>query len=173
LTQIQLRNDQHQEVGVGEVGELFSRSPYLFNGYWNQPEATGETFQDGWVSVGDLAVRDDEGFYYIVDRKKDVIISGGVNVYPREIEEILFRHPSVADAAVVGIEDSYWGESAKAFIVQKPGSSLTQEDLDHHCRASLAGFKIPKTYQWIETLPRNAAGKVLKQELKQLMKEEL
>lgn len=173
LTQIQLRNDQHQEVGVGEVGELFSRSPYLFNGYWNQPDATSETFQDGWVSVGDLAVRDEEGFYYIVDRKKDVIISGGVNVYPREIEEVLYLHPAIAEAAVIGVSDSYWGESAKAFIVKKPGSNLTQDDLESHCRASLAGFKIPKTYEWIEALPRNAAGKVLKQELKQLTKEEL
>jgi len=173
LTQIQLRNDQHREVGVGEVGELFSRSPYLFNGYWNQPDATSETFQDGWVSVGDLAVRDEEGFYYIVDRKKDVIISGGVNVYPREIEEVLYLHPAIAEAAVIGVSDSYWGESAKAFIVQKLGSNLSQDDLESHCRASLAGFKIPKTYEWIEALPRNAAGKVLKQELKKLTKEEL
>lgn len=172
LTQIQLRNDEHKEVEPGEVGELFSRSPYLFNGYWNRPDATVETFHNGWVSVGDLAVRDDEGFYYIVDRKKDVIISGGVNIYPREIEEILYRHPAVAEAAVIGVSDSYWGESAKAFVVQKPGTSLTKEDLESHCRDSLAGFKIPKTYEWIKALPRNAAGKVLKQELKQLTKEE-
>lgn len=172
LTQIQLRNEHNEEVAVGEVGELFSRSPYLFNGYWNQPEATEEAHQNGWVSVGDLAVRDEEGFYYIVDRKKDVIISGGVNVYPREIEEVLYRHPSVTEAAVIGVRDSYWGESAKAFVVRKPGCELTAEDLESHCRAALAGFKIPKSYEWIDALPRNAAGKVLKQELKKLVQEE-
>jgi len=166
MTMISLRDEQGREVGPGEVGELFSHSPYLFNGYWRQPEASREAFRDGWVSVGDLAVRDEEGFIYIVDRKKDVIISGGVNIYPREIEEVLVRHPAVAEAAVAGVADDYWGESPKAWLVMREGMQAQAADLEAFCRESLAGYKVPKVFETIAALPRNAAGKVLKRELR-------
>jgi long-chain acyl-CoA synthetase len=153
------------------VGELFSHSPYLFNGYWRQPEASREAFRDGWVSVGDLAVRDEEGFIYIVDRKKDVIISGGVNIYPREIEEVLVRHPAVAEAAVAGVADDYWGESPKAWLVMREGMQAQAADLEAFCRESLAGYKVPKVFETIAALPRNAAGKVLKRELRRELRD--
>ena len=115
-TEVRLLDDAGQEVGPNEVGELFSRSPYLFNGYWGLPEATAESLRDGWFSAGDLATKDDEGFVYIVDRKKDMIISGGVNIYPREIEEALHHHPAVKEAACVGVKDEYWGEALVAYV---------------------------------------------------------
>jgi long-chain acyl-CoA synthetase len=165
-TLVRLLDDQGREVGPGEVGELFSRSPYLFNGYWRRPQETADTFRDGWVSVGDLAKRDAEGFVYIVDRKKDMVISGGVNIYPREIEEVLFHHPAVAEVAVVGVPDDKWGETLKAVVVLKPGTRLTLQDLTAFCEGRLAAYKIPKTMAVIDALPRNAGGKVLKTALR-------
>jgi acyl-CoA synthetase (AMP-forming)/AMP-acid ligase II len=153
-------------VGPGEIGELFSISPYLFNGYWGKPEETAAALRDGWFSAGDLAMRDDEGFIYIVDRKKDMIISGGVNVYPREIEEVLFRHPQVLDVAVIGIPDEKWGETIVAVVVRRPGAEVHPEALIEHCKAQLAGFKLPRRVVYSDALPRNPGGKVLKRELR-------
>jgi fatty-acyl-CoA synthase len=149
------------------VGELFSTSPNLFLGYWNKPEATAAAMRDGWFSAGDLAWQDEDGCYYIVDRKKDMYISGGVNVYPREIEEFLFRLPGVREAAVVGIPDDYWGETGKAFLVLEPGAEITPEAVVAACKDSIAGYKVPRHVVFVEALPRNPAGKVLKTELRQ------
>lgn len=166
-TQIRLLGEEGCEVAPGEVGELFSNSPYLFNGYHGKPEETAASLRDGWFSAGDLARRDEEGFLYLVDRKKDMIITGGVNVYPREIEEVLFRHPALADVAVIGEPDAYWGESVCAIVVPKAGSVPDPEEVAAFCKADLAGFKTPRrVIVRAEPLPRNAAGKVLKGELR-------
>lgn len=165
-TEIRLLDTSGKEVPQGEVGELYSRSPVLFSGYWGKPEATQEAFKGEWMTVGDMARKDEEGFIYLVDRKKDLIISGGVNIYPREIEEVLHAHPAIAEAAVIGLPDDYWGEAVKAFVVCRKGASVTAEELIVFCQGSLAGFKLPKTIEFIDALPRNAAGKVLKTELR-------
>ena len=160
--------DGDREVGPGEVGELFSLSPFLFNGYWRKPEETAQAFRDGWVSVGDLARRDDEGYLYIVDRKKDMVISGGVNVYPSEIEEVLARHPDVAEVAVVGVPDDRWGERLEAFVTVRAGATLRHAQLADYCEGRLSRFKVPKKLTTLPELPRNAAGKILKSELRKL-----
>ena len=165
-TQVKLLDDRGNEVGPGEVGELFSNSPYLYNGYWNRPEETAATFREGWLSVGDLATRDEEGFIYIVDRKKDMVISGGVNIYPREVEEVLFQHPAIADVAVIGVPDEKWGERLKAVVVLNPGAALACEDLAAFCEGKLASYKIPREIAALDSLPRNANGKVLKTALR-------
>lgn len=162
----EVRRNDGTICDADEVGELWSRSPILFSGYWNQPEATAAAAQDGWVSVGDLARRDVEGYLYIVDRKKDMVISGGVNVYPREIEEALLSHPAVADIAVIGVPDELWGERLKAFVVARPDRTVTLVDVQTHCATRLSSYKIPKELELIDALPRNANGKVLKAELK-------
>jgi long-chain acyl-CoA synthetase len=165
-TEVRVLDDAGNEVAPNAVGELFSRSPYHYNGYWGREEETRAAFRGDWFSAGDMAVRDEEGYIYLVDRKKDMVISGGINVYPREIEEVLFTHPAVAEAAVIGIPDDHWGEVLKAFVVVRRGASPDAEELLAHCRATLAGYKIPKAVEFIGALPRNTAGKVLKTELR-------
>ena len=167
-TLVQLRDDDGNEVGPDEVGELFSRSPYLFNGYWQRPEETEAAYHDGWVTVGDMARRDDEGHLYIVDRKKDMVISGGVNIYPREIEEILFAHPEIADVAVIGVPDDKWGERLKAFVVKGKDADLDQDAVIAYCEGRISSMKTPKEVAFIDVLPRNVGGKVLKTDLRKL-----
>jgi len=166
VTRIRLLDDDGRDVKDGEVGELYSLSPYIFNGYYNQPEETAAALRDGWVTAGDLARRDADGFLYIVDRKKDMVVTGGFNVYPREVEEILHRHPAVLEAAVIGVPDQKWGEALSAVIVTRPGMNVRPPELEAHCRESLAGYKVPKSFRFIDALPRNAGGKVLKNELR-------
>ena len=168
VTRIRLLDDDGKDVGPGEVGELYSLSPYIFNGYFNQPEETASVLRDGWITAGDLARRDEDGYLYIVDRKKDMVVTGGLNVYPREIEEILHKHPLVLEAAVIGVPDDKWGESLRAIVVSRPGQVLRSAELEAHCRESLAGYKIPKRFRFVDMLPRNAGGKVLKAELREL-----
>ena len=160
----EVRRDDGSVCKPGEIGELWSRSPVLFNGYWNRPAETATAIRDGWVSVGDMARRDDEGFLYIVDRLKDMVISGGVNIYPREIEELLFTHPSIADVAVIGVPDAIWGERLKTFAVVK--RMVTASDLLDFCHGKIASYKIPTTLSIVDALPRNANGKILKTELR-------
>jgi acyl-CoA synthetase (AMP-forming)/AMP-acid ligase II len=162
-TLVSIRDDDGNECGAEEVGELFSRSPFLFNGYWNRPEETAEAYRDGWVTVGDMVRRDAEGYCYIVDRKKDLVISGGVNIYPREIEEVLIMHPQVKDVAVIGVPDDKWGESLKAFVV---GDTADSESLEAFCAERISRMKTPRAFEFIDTIPRNATGKVLKTELR-------
>lgn len=166
VTEVQIRGPGGALCAADEVGELFSASPYLFNGYWQKPDATLEAWREGWVTVGDLARRDDEGHIYIVDRKKDMVISGGVNIYPREIEEVLFQHADIAEAAVIGVPDDKWGERLRAFVVRRAGAALTGEDVLAFCAERISGMKVPKDVVFIEKLPRNASGKVLKTELR-------
>lgn len=165
-TLVSVRDEDGNECATDEVGELFSTSPYLFNGYWKRPEETAESYQDGWVTVGDLVRRDAEGYLYIVDRKKDMVISGGVNIYPREIEEVMITHPEVADVAVIGVPDEKWGESLKAYVVTKSGASANKEALMEFCESKIARMKIPRIIDFIDVIPRNATGKVLKTELR-------
>jgi acyl-CoA synthetase (AMP-forming)/AMP-acid ligase II len=155
------------DCGAGEIGELFSQSPFLFNGYWNRPEETEAAFRNGWVTVGDLAVRDDEGYIYIVDRKKDMVISGGVNIYPREIEEVLLQHPGIAEVAVVGLPDEKWGERLKAFIVPRGGQTIDMKEITAFTAGKLPSFKVPQDCEILDEMPRNANGKVLKTILRQ------
>ncbi len=167
LTHVRLLDDDGREVRRGEVGELHSRSPYLFNGYWNNPGETAACLKDGWVTAGDLARQDDDGYCYIVDRKKDMVVTGGFNVYPREIEEVLHAHPAVHEAAVIGRPDDYFGEALRAFVVFRKGMEASAADLEAHCRTQLAGYKVPKEFLPIAALPRNTGGKVLKTALRQ------
>jgi fatty-acyl-CoA synthase len=145
-------------------GELLVRGPNVFPGYWRNEQATANTFRDGWLLTGDLAERDDEGNYRIRGRLKDMVVSGGENVYPAEIEAVLHDHAAVADAAVVGVADERWGEVCAAFVVA--GAPVSEDELREHCLARLARFKVPKSFTFLETLPRNSVGKIQKSELK-------
>lgn len=168
--EVRIVDDQMNDVPVGEVGEIVYRGPTIMQGYYNNPEATREATRGGWFHSGDLVKADEEGFIYVVDRKKDMIISGGENIYPAEIEEVLYSHPSILECAIVGIPDEKWGESVKAFIVVKPNYVLTEEEVIAHCGEYLASYKKPKFVEFIEQLPRNAGGKVLKTMLREKLK---
>jgi acyl-CoA synthetase (AMP-forming)/AMP-acid ligase II len=135
-------------------------------GYWGKPEATAEVMRDGWFHTGDLAVGDEDGYISIVDRKKDMIISGGYNVYPREVEEALYRHPAVRECAVIGIPDARWGEAVKAVVSLKPGHPATAVELLEHCRQWLGGYKKPQSVDLLDDLPKSPNGKILKRELR-------
>jgi fatty-acyl-CoA synthase len=151
------------EGDISADGELLVRGPNVFPGYWRNPAATEAVFRDGWLLTGDVAERDDEGNYRIRGRLKDMVVSGGENIYPAEIEHVLHDHPAVSDAAVVGVPDEHWGEVCAAFVVL--AAPATEDELREHCRAQLARFKVPKTFQFVDALPRNSMGKVLKSEL--------
>ncbi|WP_028596309.1 AMP-binding protein [Paenibacillus assamensis] len=154
-----------EQVPVGEIGELIVKGPQVMKGYWKRPVETSKALRDGWLYTGDMARMDEEGFFSIVDRKKDLVIAGGFNIYPREIEEVLFEHPHIQDASVVGIPDEYRGETVKAFIVLRSGKHVTEEELNTWCRARLASYKVPRHYEFRSELPKTIAGKVLKRAL--------
>jgi acyl-CoA synthetase (AMP-forming)/AMP-acid ligase II len=159
--------DGWRDAGPGEVGEVVARGENIMGGYYNMPEATEVALEGGWLHTGDLATVDDEGFIYIVDRKKDMIIVGGENVYPHEIERVLLRHPGVADAAVVGVPHPMWGEEVLALVVRRAGSDVDARGVIGHCRSELARFKCPTKVEFREGIPRNAAGKVVKRQLRE------
>ena len=159
--------DSQTELPVGESGELVIKGPQVMKGYWNNADDTAETLTDGWLHTGDIALMDEEGYYYIVDRKKDMIISGGFNVYPRDIEEVFFEHPKVQEATVIGIPHPTRGESAKVFVVLKEGQTSTAEELLSFCQEKLAKFKWPTEVEFRDELPKTNVGKVLKKELRQ------
>jgi len=161
-TEVELRRRDGTICAPEEVGELYSRSPYLFNGYWGRPQETAEACREGWVTVGDLARRDAEGYLYIVDRLKDMVISGGVNIYPREVEEVIFQHPGVQEAAVIGVPDDKWGEVLKAFVVVRAGAELSAAALLAFLESRIARMKLPKQVEFMDQIPRNANGKVQK-----------
>ncbi len=167
FTEVRLVDEEGRDVGVDEVGELLFRGPHVSRGYWNKPGATAAALDDdGWFHSGDLARRDEDGFFYVAGRGKDMIISGGVNVYPAEIEAALLLHPDVADAAVVAVPDEQWGEVGVAFIVPLEGREVEPGALTAHLAERLAKFKIPKRFELIDELPRTAYGKVVKGELR-------
>jgi fatty-acyl-CoA synthase len=156
-----------RDAAPGEVGELWVRGPAVTPGYWNKPEATRAAFtEDGWLRTGDAVCVDDEGFITIVDRWKDMYVSGGENVYPAEVENALYRHPAVAEAAVIGVPDPRWGEVGCAFVVRRDGATVAEAELLSHCAAALARYKVPRSVMIVETLPRNAVGKVHKPTLR-------
>ncbi|MEK4668654.1 long-chain-fatty-acid--CoA ligase [Niallia sp. FSL R7-0271] len=156
----------------GEIGELAVKGPQVMKGYWNNQEETELVLKDGWLYTGDLCYMDEKGFFYIVDRKKDTIIAGGFNIYPREVEEVLYEHPAVQEAAVVGVKDSYRGETVKAFIVLKEGEQVSDDELNTFMRTRMATFKVPRIYEFRDELPKSAIGKVLRRELKEKETEE-
>ena len=164
-----LLDDDGEEIPFGSdaVGEIALRGDGVMQGYWKQPEATSEVMtEDGWFRGGDLASRDDDGFLYIVDRKKDIIISGGINVFPSEIEICLAAHPAVEDAAVIGVPDETWGETIKAVVVRRDGHACSEDDLIAHCRERLASYKKPTSVDFVDEMPRSATGKILKRSLR-------
>ena len=169
--EIDLRDDQGRSCGPDDAGELFSRSPASFSGYWQLPEETAESVHDGWVTVGDIARRDGNGFISIIDRKKDMVVTGGLNVYPREIENVIAGLASVQDVAVVGRSDAQWGEALHVFVVPRAGATLDAEAITRKCRMELAGFKVPRGVTFLDELPRNASGKVLKTSLRSMANE--
>ena len=159
-------NDEGKDCGPNEIGELWVAGPHITPGYWNKPEATKNSFEGRWLKTGDAARTDEEGFVYIVDRWKDMYISGGENVYPAEVENVLYQLPQVAEAAIIGVPSERWGEVGLAVVALKPGTTLDQVAVQVHCESRLARFKIPQQLAIVEALPRNATGKVLKRVLR-------
>jgi fatty-acyl-CoA synthase len=165
-TEVRVVDPDGNELPPGEVGQILGRGPQLMEGYHNRPEATEKALAGGWMHTGDAGSIDDEGYLYVSDRVNDMIISGGENIYPREIEDVLFQLPAVADAAVIGVPDDTWGETVKAVIQVKDGETLTEAEVRTHCRANLAGFKQPTSVDFVDEIPRNLTGKVLKKDLR-------
>lgn len=161
-------NELGEEVPNGGVGELIVHGPNVMKGYYKMPEETEVTIRDGWLYTGDLARMDDEGYIYIVDRKKDLILVGGYNVYPREVEEIIYNHPDVVEVAVLGVPDPDFGEAVKCFVVSK-NLSLTEASLLEYCQIYLAKYKIPSSIEFLEELPKNTTGKILRRALKTIV----
>ena len=164
--ELRVVDEDGEELPRGEVGELICRSPSNMQGYWNLPDATRGALKDGWMHTGDAAYMDDDGYVYIQDRIKDMIISGGENVYPAQVESAIYGHPAVGEVAVIGVPDDIWGEAVKACVVPRPGSEVDPDDIIAFTRERLAGFKVPKTVDVIEAMPRNASGKILRRELR-------
>jgi acyl-CoA synthetase (AMP-forming)/AMP-acid ligase II len=166
-TEVRIVDEQGNDVAPGgAAGEVLVRGKHVMKGYWNRPEATAETIRDGWLHTGDIATIDADGFVYIADRKKDMIISGGENIYPAEIENVILSHPQVREVAVIGQASAKWGESPLA-IVAKQDAALTESDVLEWCRGKLAGYKRPKAVRFIDEIPRNPAGKILKRVLRE------
>jgi long-chain acyl-CoA synthetase len=153
------------EMPVGEPGELIVKGPQVMKGYLNMPDETAATLRNGWLYTGDVARMDEDGYFFIVDRKKDMIVASGYNVYPREVEEVLFEHPDVSEAVAVGVPDEYRGETVKAFIVRRPGSTVTETEILAFCLERLAPYKAPKALEFRETLPKSTVGKLLRRVL--------
>lgn len=166
-TEAKIVDEDGGPTPVGATGELWVRGPNITPGYWNKPEATAESFTDGWLHTGDAAREDEDGFFYIVDRWKDMYISGGENVYPAEVEQLLFRHENVLDVAVIGVPDARWGESGLAVVVPRDAAAFDAAEIIRFCDDKLARYKIPKRAVAVDELPRNAGGKVLKRQLRQ------
>jgi fatty-acyl-CoA synthase len=172
---IKLLDENGREVGIGEIGELYSRGPMMFDEYNKMPEKTTASFRGEFFSAGDLVRRDEEGYYYIVDRKDNMIITGGEHVYPSEVEEIVSQHPKVRDVAVVGLPDDKWGEAVTAVVVLKDGENATSEEITEWCRGKMAGYKKPKMVIFISypEMPRSATGKILHRKLREHFAEAL
>jgi long-chain acyl-CoA synthetase len=169
--EVKVVDDNGREVPVNEIGEIVIRGGAIMKRYHKRPEETSQTIVDGWLHTGDIGYVDNDGYFYIVDRKKDLIIRGGENIYPKEIENALYEYQKVLDAAVIGIPDKIMGEEAKAFIVIKPDEKTSEEEIKTYLQTKLAPFKIPKYIEFIDGLPKNIIGKVLKKELRALEKE--
>jgi long-chain acyl-CoA synthetase len=158
--------DGKTDVPQGQPGEIIMKGPVIMKEYWNNPQETAGQLRDGWLYTGDVAIQDEDGYFFIVDRKKDMIIAGGFNIYPREIDEVLFQHPKIQEAVSVGIPDKYRGETVKAFIVLKPGEKATEEEIIGFCKEKLAAYKVPKLVEFRDALPKSAIGKILRKVLR-------
>jgi long-chain acyl-CoA synthetase len=156
------------EMKTGEPGEIILKGPQVMRGYYKKPEETTAVLKEGWLYTGDIGMFDGDGYLTIVDRKKDMIIAGGYNVYPREIDEILFQHPKILEACSIGVPDPYRGETVKAYVVVKPGETLTADEVIQFSREKLAAYKAPKMVEFIDALPKSAVGKVLRKEVKEM-----
>jgi long-chain acyl-CoA synthetase len=157
-----------REMKIGETGEICFQGPQVMMGYYKKPEETAAVLEDGWLKTGDIGFMDEDGYVTIVDRKKDMILASGFNVYPKEVDELLMTHPKVLEVCTIGVPDAYRGENVKTYVVVKPGQTLTEEDVQTFCRASLAAYKVPKLVQFIDALPKSAVGKILRRELRDL-----
>lgn len=166
-TEVLVVDEQGREVPVGEIGEIVIRGEDIFAGYWREPALSAEAVRDGWLLTGDLARRDEQGFLYIVDRKKDMVVSGGFNVYPTEVEAVLYRHPDVYEVCVIGVPDARWGEAVKAVVVPRGGAGVDADALIAHCRRYLADYKSPRSVEIVTALPKNANGKIARKEVRQ------
>ena len=164
---VRVVDDEDRDVPPGAPGEIVVRGDLVMKGYWGKPEATAETLRNGWLHTGDVGHLDADGYLYITDRKKDMIISGGANIYPREVEEVVCTHPAVHEVAVVGVPDEKWGESVRAVVVLRPGARATEAEIIEHCRQHLASYKKPASVDFLPELPKNAYGKILKRELRE------
>jgi fatty-acyl-CoA synthase len=160
-------DDQDREVPRGVVGEVVYRGPGVLKEYYKSPEATAEAFKNGWYHSGDLAWMDEDGYFYFAGRKKDMIISGGENIYPAEVEEVLYKHPKILEATIIGIPDPDWGERVMAIIVMKPGEKMTQEEVIEFCRQNMASYKKPRQVEFVNELPKSSTNKVLKYVLRE------
>ena len=164
-SQIEVRDNEGASVAAGVVGEVFIKGPTIMKGYRNRPEATAADLQDGWLKTGDLGTMDEDGYLSIVDRAKDLIIRGGYNVYPREVEEILYEHPDIVEVAVVGVPDDHFGEEVAAVITLRPGAQVTGDEIRAWAKVQLSAYKVPRLYRFVEALPKGATGKILKREI--------
>jgi fatty-acyl-CoA synthase len=166
--EVRIADEDGRETPPGASGEILVSGPILMSGYWGKPELTRETIHEGWLHTGDLGIRDEEGFYYILDRVKNMFISGGENVYPAEVERILLENPRVEAAAVAGVPDEKWGEAGKAFVVAREGDSITEAELRKWCSERLARYKVPAHFEFVDHIPENAGGKIMRYRLSQL-----
>lgn len=164
---IRIVDENGNDAGPGEVGEIIIHSKHLMVEYWRKPDDTQETIVNGWLHTRDMGTYDEKGYIYIVDRKEDMIVSGGENIYPREVEEVLYKHPAIQETTVIGIPDPYWIERVHALVVLKKGASLTADELIAFCKKNLAGYKAPKSVEFVDSLPKNPTGKILKRELRE------
>lgn len=166
MTQVRILDAEGNDVPAGTPGELYSTSPMMYSGYWNRPGLAEKSARGDWITAGDVAMLDEDGFLYLVDRKSEMIISGGENIYPREIEEVLLAHPAVAECGVTGLPHDYWGEAVTAFVVLRKGHEVSEAQLQEHAARTLARFKVPKSIHFLPDLPRNSMGKVLRRALR-------
>ncbi len=165
--EVQLVDDNNLDVATGEIGEVIVRAPNVIKGYWNLPQETAHALQGGWLHTGDLAIKDERSYFYIVDRKKDIVISGGENVYSADVENALYSHPAVLEAAVIGVPDPKWGERVHAVVVLKDGYTAIEVELIARCRELISGYKVWKSIEFVSEMPKSGAGKILKQNLRQ------
>ena len=164
--EIKIVESDDNELPSGEMGEVVTRSDLVMKGYWRNPEVTAETLRNGWLHTGDIGFIDERGYLFLMDRSKDMIISGGENIYPREIEEVLIQHPAVREVAVIGIPDPVWGEAIKAVVSVAPEQAVTEAQLIDFCRDHVASYKKPRSVDFVDELPKNNYGKILKRELR-------
>jgi long-chain acyl-CoA synthetase len=167
-TLMKVVDDLGNELPVGKEGEILISGPMLMKGYWQNPEETAKVLRDGWLYTGDVGYQDEEGYFFITERKKDLIIKGGENIAPREVEEVLYTHPAVSEACVVGIPDDVYGENIKAWVVLKPGQTATADEIIQHCQSKLKRFKSPKEVAFLPALPKSLVGKILRKELRKM-----